>query len=115
MSSRARLVQIIAAVAVFGACLHFFYFSVAPEGSLVATPPADSGQLKLDPNPPLVQLECPPPPLPPAPKIDLSRPPIQHELEGAERLEFLRGMVAKTKGYYVRDWSLGLGWNNVRS
>lgn len=28
-------------------------------------------------------------------------------------LNELRDMVAKTKGYYGRDWSLGLGWNNV--
>lgn len=25
----------------------------------------------------------------------------------------LKEMVASTKGYFVRDWSLGLGWNNV--
>jgi hypothetical protein len=25
----------------------------------------------------------------------------------------LRGMIAGTNGYYVRDWSVGLGWNNV--
>lgn len=25
----------------------------------------------------------------------------------------LRAMIAKTQGYFVRDWSLGLGWNNV--
>jgi len=26
----------------------------------------------------------------------------------------LQDLVAGTKGYYVRDWSVGLGWNNVR-
>lgn len=31
-----------------------------------------------------------------------------------EDLEFLREMVAGTKGYFARDYSLGLGWNNVR-
>jgi hypothetical protein len=25
----------------------------------------------------------------------------------------LRAMIATTNGYFVRDWSLGLGWNNV--
>jgi hypothetical protein len=25
----------------------------------------------------------------------------------------LKAMVARTKGYFVRDWSLYLGWNNV--
>lgn len=29
-------------------------------------------------------------------------------------LEKIRTMVEGTKGYYVRDYSLGLGWNNVR-
>jgi hypothetical protein len=28
-------------------------------------------------------------------------------------LERLRKMVSKTNGYYGRDYSLGLGWNNV--
>ena len=27
----------------------------------------------------------------------------------------LKAMVGRTKGYFVRDWSLGLGWNNVRT
>ena len=31
------------------------------------------------------------------------------ELSAAE----LRAMVGRTKGYFVRDWSLALGWNNV--
>lgn len=26
----------------------------------------------------------------------------------------LQEMVSRTKGYLARDWSLGLGWNNVR-
>ncbi|KAG9043074.1 hypothetical protein FS837_010058 [Tulasnella sp. UAMH 9824] len=29
-------------------------------------------------------------------------------------LEELRAMVSKTKGYFARDWSLYLGWNNMR-
>lgn len=29
-------------------------------------------------------------------------------------LEELRTMVSKTKGYFARDWSLYLGWNNMR-
>ncbi|KAG9314347.1 hypothetical protein JVU11DRAFT_5139 [Chiua virens] len=28
--------------------------------------------------------------------------------------EELRAMISQTKGFYTRDWSLGLGWNNVR-
>lgn len=29
-------------------------------------------------------------------------------------MDRIRKMVEGTKGYYVRDYSLGLGWNNVR-
>lgn len=29
-------------------------------------------------------------------------------------VEALEDIVAQTKGYWVRDWSLHLGWNNVR-
>jgi hypothetical protein len=36
-------------------------------------------------------------------------------LESLWPLEKVREMVSKTKGYYARDYSLGLGWNNVRS
>ncbi|KZT59687.1 hypothetical protein CALCODRAFT_466636 [Calocera cornea HHB12733] len=36
-------------------------------------------------------------------------------VEGHEwTMDELREMVKGTKGYYVRDWSLGLGWNNMR-
>lgn len=28
-------------------------------------------------------------------------------------MDKIRKMVEGTKGYYVRDYSLGLGWNNV--
>lgn len=30
-------------------------------------------------------------------------------------MERIKNMVEGTNGYYVRDYSLGLGWNNVRS
>lgn len=29
-------------------------------------------------------------------------------------LDQVRGMVSKTNGFYARDWSVSLGWNNVR-
>ena len=39
-------------------------------------------------------------------------PPLDyHEMS----IEELSAMVATTKGYFVRDYSLSLGWNNVRS
>lgn len=37
-------------------------------------------------------------------------PPNPEELE----LKYLSDMVAKTNGFYARDYSLWLGWNNVR-
>lgn len=30
-------------------------------------------------------------------------------------LEALRAIVSRTRGYYARDYSMTLGWNNVRS
>ena len=39
----------------------------------------------------------------------------QSSLSTAEReLQYLTDMVAKTNGFYARDYSLWLGWNNVR-
>lgn len=53
------------------------------------------------------------PPLP----TDLEEKPPGLNVEGLVELspDELREMVAGTNGYLVRDWSLGLGWNNVRS
>ncbi|KAG6379179.1 hypothetical protein JVT61DRAFT_11621 [Boletus reticuloceps] len=36
--------------------------------------------------------------------------PVSDDLD----LEALRSIVAGTRGYYTRDYSLGLGWNNMR-
>ncbi|KAF8320288.1 hypothetical protein DL93DRAFT_2073797 [Clavulina sp. PMI_390] len=40
----------------------------------------------------------------------------QYVEEGEDEwtMDKIRTMVEGTKGYYVRDWSLGLGWNNMR-
>lgn len=40
--------------------------------------------------------------------------PTHKKDDGELSVEQLREIVAPTKGYYVRDWSLHLGWNNVR-
>jgi len=40
--------------------------------------------------------------------------PLQWQPLADKNLDELREMIATTKGYYVRDWSLGLGWNNMR-
>ncbi|EIW86739.1 hypothetical protein CONPUDRAFT_78988 [Coniophora puteana RWD-64-598 SS2] len=43
-----------------------------------------------------------------------SNPEYTPDFDQDEDLEFLREMVATTKGYFSRDYSLGLGWNNMR-
>lgn len=40
--------------------------------------------------------------------------PLQWELLPELSVNEIEDMVSKTNGFYVRDWSLGLGWNNVR-
>lgn len=50
-------------------------------------------------------------PLSPLPYIPPPR--TQREKEYLS-IEQLREIVAPTKGFWVRDWSLNLGWNNVR-
>jgi len=47
------------------------------------------------------------------PQVSLPRPQRKHDDDHLD-LEEIRDLVAKTKGYFVRDYSLGLGWNNVR-
>lgn len=50
-------------------------------------------------------------PLSPLPYIPPPR--TQREKEHLS-VEQLRAIVAPTKGFWARDWSLNLGWNNVR-
>ena len=109
--------QLISAAAVIGVCLHFFYSSFVPTSPVDQhnfDPNLGGGILRVDPD----VTKQPPTPMPTcteAPKHDLTKPPVEPEPgEPLDRLEYLRNMVSKTKGYYVRDWSLGLGWNNVR-
>jgi hypothetical protein len=40
--------------------------------------------------------------------------PLQWQPLDDKNLGELRTMIATTRGYYARDWSLGLGWNNMR-
>lgn len=40
-------------------------------------------------------------------------PELEHE-DGYLQLEELRNLVSQTKGFFARDYSLYLGWNNVR-
>ncbi|GJJ13806.1 hypothetical protein Clacol_008063 [Clathrus columnatus] len=45
-------------------------------------------------------------------KLDVPRPPAVDSDKLS--LEQLRELVAGKNGYYVRDWSVGLGWNNMK-
>jgi hypothetical protein len=59
-------------------------------------------------------------PILPEPQLDNIRPlvppspPARNHDDDHLDLEELRDLVAQTKGFFVRDYSLGLGWNNVR-
>ncbi|KAG9045287.1 hypothetical protein FS837_006552 [Tulasnella sp. UAMH 9824] len=39
---------------------------------------------------------------------------VEDVVEYNPSMDELRAMVSKTKGYFGRDYSLGLGWNNMR-
>jgi hypothetical protein len=81
-------------------------FGSPPEGLFSVLPLGPSGRPEIVLNstspPPLIS----PPPPPPQYK--------NHDDDDHLGLEELRDLVAQTKGYFVRDYSLGLGWNNVR-
>lgn len=50
--------------------------------------------------------------LPPTLSLSPVPPKLKHG-DGYLELEELRSMVSQTKGYFARDYSLHLGWNNV--
>jgi hypothetical protein len=53
-------------------------------------------------------------PVPPDTSTDASHAlPLQSPLPGDLTLEQIRDYVAPTRGFFTRDYSLGLGWNNV--
>ncbi len=58
---------------------------------------------------PAIQYDIPSSISKPSVAVGSGTEPWDHEPD----LEALRRMVAKTKGYLTRDYSLGLGWNNV--
>jgi len=50
----------------------------------------------------------------PAPPNSASSPPPSHTpVPDVLTLEQIRDIVASTRGFFSRDYSLGLGWNNV--
>jgi hypothetical protein len=50
---------------------------------------------------------------PPYPSTSPDTSPLQNLIPEALSLEQIRDIVAPTRGYFSRDFSLGLGWNNV--
>ncbi|QRV76198.1 O-FucT domain protein [Ceratobasidium sp. AG-Ba] len=58
--------------------------------------------------------DCPIIPVSNNPSASKTPEQIIAEEEAPWTLDQLREMVSHTKGYYGRDYSLGLGWNNVR-
>ncbi|KAG6331977.1 hypothetical protein ID866_7110 [Astraeus odoratus] len=51
----------------------------------------------------------------PQPHVPLSSSPITPSVDSDELdLEALRAIVTRTRGYYARDYSMTLGWNNMR-
>jgi hypothetical protein len=95
---------------------------VPPIPSGVALPPISSPlptvpAIPAPAIPPAIPAPAPPPPpvlRPQLPSTLPQGPQIPHNNKEHLDLEELRDLVAQTKGYLVRDWSLGLGWNNVR-
>lgn len=71
-----------------------------PDHSIGAPPPQP-------PNSSLETTETTVVPQPPAPK-----PQRKHDDQSLD-IDELKDLIGRTRGYYVRDWSLGLGWNNV--
>ncbi|KIJ68468.1 hypothetical protein HYDPIDRAFT_179583 [Hydnomerulius pinastri MD-312] len=107
---------IIATILVVGALrifdLELSFASTPPDASSSELPVEDSSIPSIPPNDPAVQ------PTKPA-DIPSSIPPVAHEptLDYAKEhlsMDEIRAMVSQTKGFYARDYSLGLGWNNVR-
>ena len=69
----------------------------------------------VSPDTPLLTHESlPPPPSHGSPSNPFTAPTLQGNPELDQlSLEEIRDMVAGTKGFFSRDYSLGLGWNNV--
>jgi hypothetical protein len=112
-------------VCLCGAFLALFlsvFRSPPPDGRLFAWPFSRPGQpgLKFDNTRPPVSPASPhvspvSSPVSPAPPLVSAAPPQRKHDDDHLDLEELRDLVAQTKGYFARDYSLGLGWNNVSS
>ncbi|KZV61940.1 hypothetical protein PENSPDRAFT_270835 [Peniophora sp. CONT] len=102
--------------ALFGAFFYAVSFHIRSFGML--QPPhalqAENLPLLTDPRIATHPHQHSRPPRPPSKPVSFADPTEYltdyHHLE----LDELHEMVSKTKGFFVRDWSLHLGWNNMR-
>ena len=95
----------------YGASFHIRSLSTLRPPSAL---PAEQIPLLTDPRIPTRPHEHTRPSRPSSDHVSFANPveyiTDYHHLE----LEALHEMVGRTKGFFVRDWSLHLGWNNVR-
>lgn len=131
-SSKLRLLAFFGTAAASGILFHILLlgFTASPSSRQVQTVPWDTAQPPAHPwgaesgpeRPPATDIDTSLPPNK-TEKCDTGavssyvRPGLGHYVvpnEDEWSLDRVREMVAGTKGYYVRDYSLGLGWNNVR-
>lgn len=109
--------RLLCTAALFGAFFYAVSFHIRSFG-LLQPPhalPAEHLPLLTDPRIPMRPPKHSRPPRPPLDTVSFADPveylTDYHHLE----LEDLHKMVSRTKGFFVRDWSLHLGWNNVRT
>ncbi|KAI0275081.1 hypothetical protein BC834DRAFT_965522 [Gloeopeniophorella convolvens] len=87
---------------------------VDPNGPLLVDPNAEAASpVAEEPSPSPVLDESPPVTTPsrPLPEFPSSRPPTTEQQLTNEQV---RSLVSRTRGYFSREYSLGLGWNNMR-
>jgi hypothetical protein len=99
---------------IFSACILIgligYMTLLTPQGTLLTTPLDWYGLSKADPNYPESMQTEPSSFTHTTPQTGLPPPfPALDELT----LEQIRDIVAPTRGFYSRDYSLHLGWNNV--
>jgi hypothetical protein len=105
--------------ALFGGVVYVILFQLS-YGFALPPPPATQVELLTDPRVPPRPDRLPQP----RPPKDGERPLIafNDDHDALDRLfnyhhlemDELQGMVGRTKGFFARDYSLWLGWNNVR-
>lgn len=111
-SGRRSTLAFFGTAAITGLLVHVLVFGLG-QSEVVRQVPIVGGWLPSPPPPPLSEEVCSASGVG-GHKIELGIGGFPEKKEDLWPLERVRKMVAKTKGYYARDYSLGLGWNNVR-